>query len=374
MPYFQFVDIFLFLGAGHAVFLAIALWRIPKDDAKANRILAVILLLVAAMLAGRVIYIRFSVPWIVRWSLFLDVVIFLFGPLCYAYFKQLTNTSSSSKWRSFGHYIPALMHLAFFAVLYIGFSQKEYFQLLSGGQLSIPFIIIEGSAIFLNLLYWILSLQLIINYRKKSREQLSFKQPQISYIYFLQVSILLSILLWLSTFTYYNLFGVFILDISYDTVWIIMPVLIYLIGYFAIKQPQIFRISEIKNDHKEKKRLSPYQLQSLVTNLNSLIEKDKIYLKADLTLQHLAHLTSTSTHDLSWFLNHEYKTNFYDYINQHRVQEFISKLEKKEHKKYTLLALSHAVGFNSKSTFNKAFKIITNETPSGYIKKLDMQY
>ena len=55
-----------------------------------------------------------------------------------------------------------------------------------------------------------------------------------------------------------------------------------------------------------------------------------------------------------------------DYIED--LEAFLEKIEKKEHKTQTLLSLSMDVGFNSKSTFNKAFKATLQQTPTSYIK------
>ena len=95
----------------------------------------------------------------------------------------------------------------------------------------------------------------------------------------------------------------------------------------------------------------------------------KVYLDNELTLVHLSKALDTSTNNLSWLLNVVYKANFYDFVNEYRIKEFIAKLEQDEHKAKTLLSLSMEVGFNSKSTFNKAFKSVLNETPSSYIKR-----
>lgn len=96
---------------------------------------------------------------------------------------------------------------------------------------------------------------------------------------------------------------------------------------------------------------------------------EKIFLQSDLTLADVAEMLQTSTNNVSWLLNQVYKTTFYDFINQYRVKEFVKKVENQEHLKHTILALSMDVGFNSKSTFNKAFKDTMQDTPSNYIKK-----
>lgn len=61
--------------------------------------------------------------------------------------------------------------------------------------------------------------------------------------------------------------------------------------------------------------------------------------------------------------------NFNDFINQYRVKAVIKKMEAGEHTIQTLLGLALEVGFNSKSTFNRAFKRHTSRSPNDYIKE-----
>ncbi|MDZ7608951.1 MAG: helix-turn-helix domain-containing protein [Cyclobacteriaceae bacterium] len=63
-------------------------------------------------------------------------------------------------------------------------------------------------------------------------------------------------------------------------------------------------------------------------------------------------------------------TNFYDFINKYRVDEFIGKLNNPANEFYTLLALAHESGFNSKATFNSVFKKNTGLTPSAFYKQM----
>lgn len=98
---------------------------------------------------------------------------------------------------------------------------------------------------------------------------------------------------------------------------------------------------------------------------------EKVYFNHKLTLVDLAKRLNTSTNNVSWLLNNIHKCTFYDYINTYRVKAFVEKIHNGEHHHHTLLALSMDSGFNSKSTFNKAFKAVINDTPSNYIKKLN---
>lgn len=159
---------------------------------------------------------------------------------------------------------------------------------------------------------------------------------------------------------------------NYNSVWIAIPVLIYVVGYYALKQPNIFRIA-VSNDsikNPSKSRMDEDSIQDLQRTLEKLMDKEQVYLNNNLTLLELAKQLNTSTNKLSWLLNTVYKSSFYDFINEYRVKAFLAKLEQNEHKAKTLFSLSLEVGFNSKSTFNKAFKTSLNETPSSYIKRL----
>jgi len=161
--------------------------------------------------------------------------------------------------------------------------------------------------------------------------------------------------------------------LSYDLVWTSIPIFIYVIGFYSLKQPEIFRVPLSKTkEKKSKERLENQTIQDLKRDLQHLMVKEKIYLNHKLTLVDLAKRLNTSTNNVSWLLNNIHKCSFYEYVNQYRVQTFIKKLKDGEHHNQTLLALSMDSGFNSKSTFNKAFKEVVNDTPSSYIKKLSV--
>lgn len=83
------------------------------------------------------------------------------------------------------------------------------------------------------------------------------------------------------------------------------------------------------------------------------------------SLQRLALLCGFSTHQISAAINQCSGSNFYDWLNHYRV-EAAQQLLKSSDKAVTTICFD--VGFNSKSTFNTAFKKITGYTPSQYRK------
>ena len=103
--------------------------------------------------------------------------------------------------------------------------------------------------------------------------------------------------------------------------------------------------------------------------LIELMTIEKAFKNPDLSLQILSEILETKPHVLSRVLNDHFHQNFRDYVNQYRIREFIREAEE-GHKiqTFTYLALAMEVGFNSKSTFNLAFKRVTGRSPREYFK------
>jgi len=157
--------------------------------------------------------------------------------------------------------------------------------------------------------------------------------------------------------------------IGYDLIWIVIPILTYVIGFFHLIQPELLQVNQTHpSSHKD--RLD----QDEITRIQKILAKaleERIYDNPDLTLSDLANYIGISNHKLSWLLNNIYHSNFYQFVNKHRVEQFMRRVNNGDHLKQTLLSLSYEVGFKSKSTFNKVFKEVNQTTPSEYIKQQD---
>jgi AraC-like DNA-binding protein len=81
-----------------------------------------------------------------------------------------------------------------------------------------------------------------------------------------------------------------------------------------------------------------------------------------ISLPRLARAVGATPNQLSYVLNHHLGQNFFDFVNRARIAEAVRMLIAEPDKGILDIALD--VGFNSKSTFNLAFKNITGETPS----------
>ena len=104
-----------------------------------------------------------------------------------------------------------------------------------------------------------------------------------------------------------------------------------------------------------------------------LFSDEKIYTHPNLTITHIAEILETHRNLISSVINQGFEMNFNDFVNEKRTEAVIHKLKKREHTIKTLLSIALDSGFNSKATFNRAFKKHTGLTPRQYIAANDLK-
>lgn len=112
--------------------------------------------------------------------------------------------------------------------------------------------------------------------------------------------------------------------------------------------------------------LSKEQSKTLAIQLENLMHEKKPYLEDTLDLKTLAIHLKTHPKNLSQAINENFNRNFFDYINTFRVEEAKSMLVHKNYKDYKIYEIMYEVGFNSRSSFNSAFKKVTGLTAKQY--------
>ena len=104
----------------------------------------------------------------------------------------------------------------------------------------------------------------------------------------------------------------------------------------------------------------------IIQKLNSELEENKTHLRNDITLHSLSKILGTNSSYLSKIIQLNYNSNFSTYLNKCRILEAQKMILDKKYGNYTIDAISQECGYNSKSTFNKAFKDFTGLTPKEY--------
>lgn len=104
--------------------------------------------------------------------------------------------------------------------------------------------------------------------------------------------------------------------------------------------------------------------ESFKSKLHDIVAKKKIWMNPTISLAELATKIGTNRTYLSNYLNTELNTTFSDYINSFRIQEACKLLENGDVKSYEAIFVH--CGFNSLSTFKRAFMKVMNMTPAAY--------
>ncbi|PQJ80155.1 helix-turn-helix domain-containing protein [Polaribacter porphyrae] len=368
------LDFVLLFGISIGLFISTTLLFVKKQNNKANRTLAFILILAVVMLLGRLFFLRFYKDILLfRIGTSVDGTVFIFGPLVLLFLKSLLFRDDKKPKMKIWYFIPAIIY-CIYAFYTFSMNNDVYYEKVTTGKFNKFYFFIELLGIITNSFFVYKSYSILKKYRLSASKEISFNQNIVSFSKYFLGAYVFSILAWILGFISAYILGYYSKIFNYDMVWISIPIFIYIIGFYVLSQPEIFKVA-IKSEIKKvpQKRLTEERILALKNEIEKLLKKDKIYHKTNLSLGDLANELEISNNDLSWLINNSYNTNFYEFINSYRVDEFIERIKKGDAEKHTISAISLDVGFNSKSTFYKAFKLITNTTPVNYIKKLKLK-
>lgn len=100
--------------------------------------------------------------------------------------------------------------------------------------------------------------------------------------------------------------------------------------------------------------------------LELLCKEQHIYTDSTLNREKVAEKLGISPGYVSQIINTITGDNFAHYINQYRVEAVKEMISNSEYENYNLLTMGLESGFTSKTTFYKAFKKVTGQTPNEY--------
>ena len=115
----------------------------------------------------------------------------------------------------------------------------------------------------------------------------------------------------------------------------------------------------------QRSALGAEQSDRIADKINAVMREDNLYLDANLSMQKLASYVAISPNYISQTLNETLSINFFDFVNQWRIEAAKPKILANQD---TVLNIALEVGFNARSSFYKAFKQETGKTPSEFRK------
>lgn len=203
-----------------------------------------------------------------------------------------------------------------------------------------------------------------------------------SYHWLFQFTVVLTVLYLIVVFK--NIFK--FSDYSYISEWIKIGILVFQLFivcwylFKALNNPGLFRnidsklklVSDMVSEEKksEQETVSEQQNSEELLKLKKYMMEEKPFLDPSLTIQHISNGVEIPTRELSVLINHQLGQHFYDFVNTYRIENAMAILKDATKSKVTVLEILYEVGFNSKSSFNTAFKKHTGNTPTEYRKSL----
>ena len=306
--------------------------------------------------------------FLLKYGYLINTLYLLIGPFVYTYVRRLLFYKNGNFRLGYLHYLPAILYLVYGLIHVINFDSIKdnynYFVVL---------LFCNEVLFFISITAYLFKSNSLLNYYKKNEEnEFSFQQPIKNYVTVMLLCLLAYMFFWvlgiLERFVVSLWFDILFI---YDVSCLIFGIQIYIVGFYSLKHPQIFKIQLPSNNKSPRRnRIDESEIQKIQKSIHVFFEEKKGYRQSDLSLWMLANEISTTTNNLSWVLNNVHKKSFYKLVNEYRVQEFLDRINKNDHKELTLVSIAMDVGFSSKSTFYKVFKEVVKVTPSEYIKSM----
>jgi AraC-like DNA-binding protein len=362
------IDILELLICSQLIIISIFLLSPRKARETSHIILALFFIALAVNLINSYIYhAAFENNELVNCLLIGAPFAFLYSPLMYFYVKSLTEKPIVYKPHYLIHLIPFFIFTGYLLTSFYFQSEKvkRYFVYDSH-----EFTFWVTSTIILNIqvIFYIIGVVVLLNkYRKRIKTMFSsVEKINYSWLKFLFSALTL---LWFADIARAVSITNKNLTIIAEMIFLLGFLLIcYLILYKALTQPVIFsNIEEIPPQ--KKKVLSDEVNEQYLKKLLNCMENEKPYLDPAITIYQLAEKISIPARSLSDVLNNSLNKNFYDFINEYRINEAARLLSDVKDSSKTVLNILYEVGFNSKSSFNQAFKKQTGLTPTQFKKE-----
>jgi len=362
-------------------FLSILLFR-TKVNQPANKVLAVLLLALAfhLMLVGFDRQEFFlALPHLSRISWIIGS---LYWPLIFLFVQHLTGTYRPSFFRTYALFLPFLI-LTVIMLPYYMLTAEAKRLLLRNYELASQQDFGWVNQVMSMLHIGFQSFFLFYYYkseRKRANEYADIEHIRINWLKSFLWLVLLAMVVAVISF-YSRAWDIPLLSKAYALHFAGVVFLFYWVSYKALTQPVLFGLTQSANIPQKKNvellqeadekyarsAIADVKLSEIFEATQRALQQDRLFLNSDLTLSALAIHINASRHQVSQAINAQYNGNFFDLINEYRVEKFKLLVKQPGSRHLTLLGIAQEAGFNSKATFYAVFKKKTGMTPAEYV-------
>lgn len=133
----------------------------------------------------------------------------------------------------------------------------------------------------------------------------------------------------------------------------------------SLAVPSITNLSQ--RAEKSGESIQPNTDPELVSGIIGLLQNDKQYLKHNLKMIDVANRLGVSEYKVSRAIRYHFKAkNFNHFVNQYRIEHAKVLLQSTDGQQWSILVIGLESGFSSVPSFNRAFKMAMNCSPSEF--------
>lgn len=346
------------IGFSQALFAGLII-ATKKGRTTADKLLSAWLILMSIEFATYGIDVRIFGPPPLLSNAFL-----LFNPALFLYTLSLTNQNFRLRWVQLLHLLP---YIAFEGTAYLLGERQvlyAYFEPDDTLWFRILFII---AAVSSWAAYPTLSIRAVHRHRMNLMQEFSTIESykRISWLLFVLVfySIYWIGSLSIGIYNYFSYRSGLVPVFNYS----VLLALTYIMSFYGLKQERIFKEEAENGSEKYRRsRLREDYKQRIRARLLTLFDTEKPYLDPELTISNVAAELKVPRHVLTEVLNTTMEKNFYQFVNEYRVEAVKKMLHSPKFRHLSIEAIGFDCGFNSKSTFFSVFKNMTGTTPARY--------
>lgn len=309
--------------------------------------------------------------------------VLLIGPVVYFYTKSLLNSSFKLSKKDYWHFVPAIAYLIYSLIIFV--SDKlilDEFYFYADGRDKDLANWYQGTGLISMAFYLVLSLRYYFNYKKLVFDKVSYAETVLfGWIRNFMIAFLSILILRVLFFILNPEWGEFGSQFWHYIAFSFVFYYIAVTGYSnVIKQTtlrseklkvvNVFEDENLALKTEPKSNPSEPDTSKWKDKLSKLMIEQYLFENPRLTLSDVANELDTTTKTVSSIVNSGFNMNFNDFVNHYRIEAVKEKLYKGEQTTSTLLGIALDCGFNSKATFNRAFKKSTSLSPKDYLEKL----
>lgn len=365
------IGIVLFISLLLAVFLV----TVKTNHKISNRLFAVFLVITAVDMSAPLFNLMLDGPS--NLGMARNSFAFLQIPVFYLYVLSVSYSDFTLKPKHIIHLFPFLIANAVLVPRFYAVDITSKIEFLTKHQDMFE-LQLNHTLIHLQIVIYLVAVFIILRKARKLYLENHAGTSINSYNWLLQFTVLLTVLYMIALFKNIYKFS----DYPYISEWIKAGLIVFqllIICWYlfkALNNPELFRNIDSKlklaSDivlEEEIDASGTYEDELII--LKKYMVKEEPFLNPSISIQGISDEIDIPVRNLSLLINNNIGLHFFDFINSYRIESAKEILKDATKSKVTILEILYAVGFNSKSSFNTAFKKHTGLTPTSYRKSLN---